>query len=227
MSRCRRFFPVFGDKWGTAPGDERSGAVRRTDRGFLVSIPDQRPSQRRAPEIPNLPRPHSTVDRSETPATGEELVLRLDDAELVAFGVGEHDMTLVWALTDEDVGAELDQSRDRLLLVIDGRGRQIEMEPVPLRRLPLRDLREVDPESRSIGRREANLILGLVVYLPTQGSRPEARETERIVRIEAESDEPRSRSALYHLNCQVMPVGVQAHDRTALTSHLPPSPRQI
>ena len=34
--------------------------------------------------------------------------------------------------------------------------------------------------------------MGLVVDLPAQRLGPEARETERIVRIEAESDEPRS-----------------------------------
>ncbi len=38
---------------------------------------------------------------------------------------------------------------------------------------------------------ETDGILGLVVDLPTQCSGPEARETERIVRIEAEGDEPR------------------------------------
>src|SRR5438477_1651286 len=103
------------------PGDERTGAVRRADRGFFVLIPDQRPSERFAPEVPDLPRT-VTRDRSETSAACEEGVVRLDDAELVAFGVGEHDVTLVRALTDVDVaGAELDQPRDRFLLVIDGR----------------------------------------------------------------------------------------------------------
>src|SRR5579859_3548871 len=49
----------------------------------------------------------------------------------------EHDMPLVWALADVDVaGAELDQSRDRLILVIDGGGREIEMETV-WARLPI------------------------------------------------------------------------------------------
>ena len=99
-------------------------------------------------------------------------------------------MIVVWALTDVDVaGAELDQPLDRLLLVIDGRGRQIEMDAI-LARLLLRDRQEHDPESGAIRRHETDLIMGLVVDLPAQRLGPEARKTERIVRIEAESDEP-------------------------------------
>ncbi len=57
--------------------------------------------------------------------------VRLDDAELVAFGVGEHDVTLVWALTDVDgAGAELDQPPYCFVLVIDRRGCEIEMDSV-------------------------------------------------------------------------------------------------
>ena len=120
------------------PGDERTGAVRRADRGFFVLIPDQRPSERFAPEVPDLARTVAR-DRSETSAGGEEGVARLDDAELVAFGVGEHDMVVVGRLTDVDVaGAELDQPLDRFLLVVERRGRQIEMDAV-LARLLLRD----------------------------------------------------------------------------------------
>src|SRR3954469_22754900 len=84
------------------PGDERARAVRSPDRGFLVLIPDQRPSERRAPEVPDLWRAVAR-DRSETSAAGEERVARLDNAELVALGVGEHDMRLVRPLTDVDV----------------------------------------------------------------------------------------------------------------------------
>src|SRR5260221_124153 len=39
----------------TAPGDLRA-AARRADRGLLVLIPDQRPAQRLAPEVPGLLR---------------------------------------------------------------------------------------------------------------------------------------------------------------------------
>src|SRR5438270_10167365 len=102
----------------TTPGDERTGAVRGADRGFFVLIPDQRPSERGAPEVPNLSRTVA-INRSESTALSEKRIVRLDDAELVAFGVGEHDMRFVWALTDVDVaGTELDQPRDRLRLVI-------------------------------------------------------------------------------------------------------------
>jgi hypothetical protein len=103
-------------------------------------------------------------------------------------------------LTDVDVaGAKLDQPPDRFLLVIDGRGRQIEMETI-LARLLLRDWQEDDPESGFIRRHETDLTMGVVVYLPAQSIGPEARETERIVRIKAEGDEPRSHRGL-HLPC--------------------------
>src|SRR5689334_20933445 len=42
-------------QWRAAPGDLRA-AVRCTDRGFLILIPDQRPAQRLAPEVPGLLR---------------------------------------------------------------------------------------------------------------------------------------------------------------------------
>src|SRR5207249_11017283 len=151
----------------------------------FVLIPDQRPSKRFAPEVADLPRTVAR-DRSEPSAVSQEGIVRLDDAELVAFGVGEHDMIVVWALTDVDVaGAELDQPLDRFLLVIDGRARQIEMNAI-LARLPLRDRLELDPESGVIRRHETDLIMGLVLDLPVQSAGPEARETGRIVRIEAE-----------------------------------------
>src|SRR5438477_6420407 len=127
------------------PGDERTGPVRRADRGFFVLIPDQRPSERFAPEVPDLWRTVAR-DRSETSAVSEKGIVRLDDAQLVAFGVGEHDMTLAWILTDVDVvAAELDKPPDRFVLVIDGRARQIEMDAV-LAHLLLRDGQEEDPE---------------------------------------------------------------------------------
>jgi hypothetical protein len=185
--------PVLPDLRGKrrTPGDERTGAAGRVDRGFFVLIPDQGPSKRSAPEVSDLPRTVAR-DRSETSAVSEEGVVRLDDAELVAFGVGEHDMLVVWALTDVDVaGAEVDQPLDCFHLVIDGRARQIEMDAI-LARLLLRNRREFDTEPCVIRRHETDLIRGLVIDIPVQSDSPEARETERIVRIEAESDEPRS-----------------------------------
>jgi len=94
---------LLGDGW-TAPGDLGTGAVRRPDRGLLVLIPDQRPSERGAPEVPDLLRTIA-VDRSDAWTVGEEVVGRLDDAELVALGVGEHDMFVVRALNGGDVAA--------------------------------------------------------------------------------------------------------------------------
>jgi hypothetical protein len=102
-------------------------------------------------------------------------------------------------------GAEPDQPRNRVLLVIDRRGRQIEMDGV-LAHLLLGDRQEADPESGVIRRHETDLVTGLVVRLPVQRFCPEARETERIVRIEAESDEPRSHPALHHPTCQATPA---------------------
>jgi hypothetical protein len=105
-------------------------------------------------------------------------------------------MIVVWALTDVDVaGAEFDQSLDRFVLVIDGRGRQIEMDAI-LARLLLRDRPKQDPESGVIRRHETDLVMGLVVDPPVQSSGPEAYETEWIIRIEAESLEPRTHLAL-------------------------------
>src|SRR5205085_7478554 len=61
-----------------SPGDERTVAVRRADGGFLVLIPDQGPSERFAPEVPDRPRTVAR-DRSEPSAVSEEGVVRLDD----------------------------------------------------------------------------------------------------------------------------------------------------
>src|SRR5260370_42669923 len=93
--------PCLRHQWRTAPADLRT-AVRRANRGLLVLIPDQRPAQRFAPEIPDLLRTFARK-RSDESAVGEEVVVRLDDAELVAFGVCEHNMTLLLALTNVDV----------------------------------------------------------------------------------------------------------------------------
>src|SRR3954467_10899515 len=148
----------------TAPGDLRT-AVRRANRGLLVLVPDQRPAQRFAPEVPDLLRT-VTRKRSDGPAVGEEGVVRLDDAELVAFGVCEHNMTLLRALTNVDVpGAELERPRHRLLLVLEGRARQIEVHLV-LAGLLLLSWKKSDPEPGVIARQERNAVLGLVGHLP-------------------------------------------------------------
>src|SRR5260370_18729775 len=93
--------PGLRHQWRTAPGDLRT-TVRRANRGLLVLIPDQRPAQSLAPEVPDLLR---TVAGKlcEEAAAGEEVVAWLDDAELIAFGVREHNMTLFRPLTEVDV----------------------------------------------------------------------------------------------------------------------------
>ena len=119
--------------------------MRRTDRGLLVPVPDQRPSQRFAPEVPDFRRT-VTSQRPDEPAVGEEVVARLDDAELVAFGVGEHHMTLLRALADIDVPcAEGQRPGHRLLLVLHGVTGQIEVHPV-LHELALLGRQKTDPE---------------------------------------------------------------------------------
>src|SRR5262249_1876873 len=65
----------------TAPRDLRT-AGGRANRGLLILIPDQGPAQRLAPEVPNLLRAFAGK-RPDESAVGEEVVIRLDDAEFV------------------------------------------------------------------------------------------------------------------------------------------------
>ena len=121
--------PRLRHQWRTAPRDLRT-AARRTDCGLLVLVPDQRPAQRLAPEVPDLLRAVAR-ERSDKSAVSKELVVRFDDAELIALGVGEHHMALLRALTDVDVAsAEFERPGHRLLLVLQGRARQVEVHPV-------------------------------------------------------------------------------------------------
>ena len=101
------------------PRDERT-AIRLTDRRLFFLIPDQRPAERVTPEVPDRRRAVAG-DRAEASTVSQERVGRLDEAELVAFGIGQHHVAFVAALTDVDmVGAVLDQPPDRFLLVSDG-----------------------------------------------------------------------------------------------------------
>ena len=170
-----------------APGDLRA-AVRRANRGLLVLIPDQRPAQRFAPEVPDF-LGTLTGKRSDESAVGEKLIVWLDDAELIAFGVGEHNVSLLRSLTNVEVpGAEPERPRHRLLLVLKRRARQIEMHLV-LADLLLTSWKKLDLEPGVIARQERNAVLGVVGHLPTQDAGPEARETERVVRIEGECNQ--------------------------------------
>ena len=101
-------------------------------------------------------------------------------------------MALLRALTDVDVpGAESERPRHRLLLVLEGRARQVEVHLV-LAGLLLLGRKKSDPEPGVIARQERDAVVGVVGHLPAQDAGPEARETERVVRIEAERDEVRS-----------------------------------
>jgi len=93
--------PGLRHEWRTTPADLGT-AVGRAHRGLKVLIPDQRPAQRFAPEAPGLLRTIA-CKLCEGTAPGEKLVIRLDDAELVAFGVCEHDVTLLRTLANVDV----------------------------------------------------------------------------------------------------------------------------
>jgi HAMP domain-containing protein len=180
-------------QWRAAPADLRT-AVRRADRGLLVLVPDQRPAQRLAPEVPDLLRT-VTRQRSDKPAVGKEVVAWLDDAELIALGVGEHDMLRVRTLTDVDVpGAESERPCHRLLLVLQRRARQIEMHLVRAGLLLLGQTK-VEPEPGVIVRQERDHVVGVVGDLPAQDAGPKPRETGRVVRIEAEREEVRSHPA--------------------------------
>src|SRR5581483_7770159 len=124
--------PVLGDlgRRRRAPSDLRTAAVGRADRRLAILIPDQRPSERLAPEVTDLRRAFA-IARSQARAVGQEMVPRFDDAELVAFRIGEDDVGLVRPLTDFDAGrTERDQRLDRLALVLERPCRQIEMNAV-------------------------------------------------------------------------------------------------
>ncbi len=140
-------------------------------------------------------------------------------------------MFVVRALTDVDVAAaELDQPLDRFPLIVEGCGRQIEVEPVRPCPLRLRDRPEIEPEPGSIGRHDTDHITGLVADLPAQRLRPEARQTRRIVRIEAQSNELRShfgsptlgfRMTGYLRSHRSEPVAFDGHDFSTIDEGRP------
>ena len=175
------------------------------DRGLFVLIPDQRPSERVAPEVPDRSR---TVagDRSEASAAGEEGVVRLDDAELVAFGVGEHDVSVVGTLTDVDVaGAELDQPRDRFRLVVDGAwlsdrggcGSCPPSSPGPA----AKRIRNLVP---SVGTRATSSWVSSSVS-QCSASAQKTREAKRFVRVEAQLYGSQRADILSHTGERMMP----------------------
>jgi hypothetical protein len=179
--------PGFRRHRRAAPCDLRT-AARRANRGLLVLIPNQRPPKRFAPKVPDLLRT-VTRERSDESAVGEELVVRLNDTELVAFRVCKHNVSILRALTNINMpGAEVERPRDGCLLVLERCTRQIEMHPVPAS-LFLLSWKKSNPEPRIIPRQKRNVVSGLAGHLPVQHTDPEARETNRVVCIEAECDE--------------------------------------
>src|SRR5450755_2265949 len=96
----------------------------------MILVPDQGPAQRFAPEVPDLLRTVAR-NRADESAVGEEMVARLDHAELVLFGVGEHNMSGIRALANVDVArAECERTGYGLLLVAEGRACQVEVHVV-------------------------------------------------------------------------------------------------
>src|SRR5262245_33908323 len=167
-----------------APRDLRT-AARRAYRRLLVLIPDQRPTQHLTPEVTDLLRTVA-CNLCEEPAVGEEAVAGLDDAELVAFGIGEYHMAFIRALTNVQVpAAESERPGHRLLLVLQRSARQMEVHMV-LASLRLLGGREPHPEPGVIARQNRHAIAQVVRHLPAQDSSPEPSKTERVVRIEAD-----------------------------------------
>ena len=142
--------PGLWPQWRTTPGDLGT-TTRRANRRLLVLVPDQGPAKRLAPEVPDVLRAVARK-RSYESAVGEETVARLDDAELVALGVCEHDVRRLGTLANLDVPpAEFERPRHRLLLVREGGARQIEVHLV-LPDLLLLSWEKPDPEAGVIAR---------------------------------------------------------------------------
>src|SRR5580693_7452282 len=98
-------------------------------------------------------------------------------------------MPLLRALTDIDVpGPETQRPRHRLLLIIKGRARQMEMLQVRARLL-LPGRKKSDPEPGVIAWQQLDDGAGVAGQLPAQDVGPEARETERVIRIKTEREE--------------------------------------
>jgi hypothetical protein len=80
---------------------------------------------------------------------------------------------------------------DRLLLVLEGGARQVEVHLVRAG-LRLRGRTEAEQEAGVVGgqqRRAAQLVAGVLGHLPAQDAGPEARQPGGVERVEAESGE--------------------------------------
>src|SRR5690606_26456265 len=80
---------------------------------------------------------------------------------------------------------ECESLRHGLLLMLEGRTRQVEVHPIESEPL-VRHREEPDPEAGVVMRLESTDLACFVGLLPAQDTGPEARETPGIVRVEAE-----------------------------------------
>ncbi len=104
-------------------------------------------------------------------------------------------MTLLRELTDVEVpAAEPERPGHRLLLVLEGGARQVEVHLVRAGLLLLGRL-EPDAEPGAITRQERDAVGGVVGHLPAQDAGPERRETVRVVGVDAERDEVRGHNS--------------------------------
>jgi hypothetical protein len=110
-------------------------------------------------------------------------------------------MTLLRELADVDVpGAETERPGHGLLLLLEGRALEVEVDLVRADLLLLRR-EEPDHEPGVVAGQQGDALLGIVGRLPAQDAGPEACEKERVDGIEAEREEvgshlaPKLRSA--------------------------------
>src|SRR4029079_13844408 len=94
-------------------------------------------------------------------------------------------------LTDVDVPAtQSERLGHDLVLVLEGGAREVEVDVV-LAGLRLLAGDEPDPEPGVVVRQERDPFTGVGDRLPAEDAGPEAGEPGRVVRVEAERDQPR------------------------------------
>ncbi len=145
------------------------------ERGVRVLAGHDRPAGRRGPEVGGRARVRGVEDDGgDRPGPGV-LVPGFEHAQLVALGVGEHDPRHVLLADVHGHGPGLQQARHDLGLVVLGRRRQVEVDPV-LAHLGVvhRDEREGDPVAVLVRRLDDLLVLRVVDDRPPGGLGPEA-----------------------------------------------------
>ena len=127
--------------------------------------------------------------RTDEAAALEEPVARLDDAQLVALGIGEHDVLDVVALPDVEVRrTEGECALDARPLVVERLAREVEV-PWVLRRL--RDVGAREPEAEADDRvqQHSRSVDRVVDHVAVEQAGPEPRLRVGVVRVDAESHE--------------------------------------